>query len=118
MRRRSAAGLTLSTSGLRELALGKVTRGVASKQERDAEAWQAGMVAAIALAGLWVGGYAFPVLHSLPMLVAGPVIITGLRLYRSEIRAAGWWSVAVAALIALGAGLFLVSPSYIGGMLP
>ena len=98
--------------------MGKVTRGVASRQERDAEAWQAGVVAAIALAGLWVGGYAFPSLHFLPVLVAGPVIIAGLWLYRSEIRAAGWWSVAVAALIALGTGLFLVSPSYFGPMLP
>ena len=90
----------------------------AGRQERDAEAWEAGMAAAIALAGLWLGGYAFPGLHSLPVLVAGPVIIAGLWLYRSEIRAAGWWSVAVAALIALGVGLFLVSPSYIGRLLP
>ena len=90
----------------------------AGRQESDAEAWQAGMAAAMALAGLWLGGYAFPGLHALPLLVAGPVIIAGLWLYRSEIRAAGWWSVGVAALIALGAGLFLVSPTYIGRMLP
>ena len=107
--------------------MGKVTRailiwsavvGFVGRQERDAEARQAGMVAAIALAGLWLGGYAFPFLQALPVLVAGPVIIAGLWLYRSEIRAAGWWSLAVAALIALGAGLFLMSPSYFGGMLP
>lgn len=76
------------------------------------------MVAAIALAGLWLGGYVFPALHLPPVLVAGPVIGTALWLYRGEIRAAGWWAVVVAAIIALGAGLFLVSPTYIAHVLP
>lgn len=94
--------------------MGKVT----NRRESNTEAWQAGVVAAIALAGLWLGGYVFPVLHLPPVLVAGPVIGAAVWLYRGEIRAAGWWSVAVAAIIALGAGLLLVSPTYIGQLLP
>jgi hypothetical protein len=82
------------------------------------DAWIAGLVAAAALMGTLAGSLVAPGLGSPVALVLIPVGAAAAWLYRGELQAGGWRTVAGIAVLFIGLALLLVSPSHLARLVP